>query len=82
MGRMLFAPAILAAALKLLAQTPAPAPDQATEKSPPPCMVSGRVVTATEGSPLKLARVALIPETEGRQWQVYAAHRQRWPLCH
>jgi len=36
-------------------------------------MVSGRVVTAAEGAPLKSSRVALMLEHEGREPQVYAA---------
>jgi protocatechuate 3,4-dioxygenase beta subunit len=64
MGRMFLVPAILAAVLALWAQTPASTPEKATEKVPAPCTVSGRVVTATDGTPLKSARVALVPETE------------------
>ena len=38
-----------------------------------PCMVTGRVVAAAEGSPLKSARVALIPEHSRSHNQIYAA---------
>lgn len=42
------------------------------QKLPPPCTVSGRVVTAAEGTPLKSSRVALIPERKTSESQVYA----------
>src|SRR5207253_5236595 len=58
-----FLPVMFAVALSLLAQTPAPSPDKKAEEHPAsPCRVGGRVVTAAEGSPLKSARVALVPE--------------------
>jgi protocatechuate 3,4-dioxygenase beta subunit len=37
------------------------------------CTVSGRVVTAADGVPLKSSRVALMPEHEGRKSSTYAA---------
>ena len=61
-----------AAAVLLLVQSPASASKPA-DKAPPPCTVSGRVVTAAEGTPVASSRVALIPEHERRESQVYAA---------
>jgi protocatechuate 3,4-dioxygenase beta subunit len=61
-----------AAAILLLVQSPASASKPA-DKAPPPCIVSGRVVTAAEGTPVASSRVALIPEHERRESQVYAA---------
>jgi protocatechuate 3,4-dioxygenase beta subunit len=61
-----------AAAVLLLVQSPASASKPA-DKGPPPCIISGRVVTAAEGTPLASSRVALIPEHERRESQVYAA---------
>ena len=61
MRRFLPASAIVAFVVGLLAQTSVPL---STKELPPDslCIVSGRVVTAAEGSPLKSARVALEPE--------------------
>jgi len=59
------------AAVLLLVQSPASASKPA-DKAPPPCIVSGRVVTAAEGTPVASSRVALIPEHERRESQVYA----------
>jgi protocatechuate 3,4-dioxygenase beta subunit len=61
-----------AAAVLLLVQSPASASKPA-DKGPPPCVVSGRVVTAADGTPLASSRVALIPEHRRRESQVYAA---------
>src|SRR5215469_2513256 len=61
------------AALVLFIQITAPPASKPAEKIPPPCTVSGRVVTAAEGTPLKASRVALIPEHRQRESQVYAA---------
>ena len=61
MRRFLPASVIVALAASLLAQTSAPV----SSKDEPPdssCVVSGRVVTAADGAPLKSARVALEPE--------------------
>jgi len=63
---------IHAASVLLLVQSPASA-SKTTDKAPPPCTVSGRVITATEGTPVASSRVALIPEHERRESQVYAA---------
>jgi 5-hydroxyisourate hydrolase-like protein (transthyretin family) len=61
------------AALVLLIQINASPTPKPAEKAPPPCTVSGRVVTSAEGTPLKSSRVALIPEHRQRESQVYAA---------
>jgi protocatechuate 3,4-dioxygenase beta subunit len=61
-----------ATAVLLLVQSPASASKPA-DKGPPLCIVSGRVVTAAEGTPVASSRVALIPEHERRESQVYAA---------
>jgi protocatechuate 3,4-dioxygenase beta subunit len=61
------------AALILLTQNPVPQSSKLAEKQPPPCTVSGRVVTAADGTPLKSSRLALIPEHRTRESQVYAA---------
>ena len=52
---------------------PTKAPTQKAEKPPGNCTVSGRVVSAAEGSPLKSARVALVEANEHHHPQVYAA---------
>jgi protocatechuate 3,4-dioxygenase beta subunit len=61
-----------AAAVLLLVQSPA-STSKPADKAPPPCTVSGRVVSAAEGTPVASSRVALIPEHERRESQVYAA---------
>src|SRR5438309_9960424 len=69
-----FLPVMFAVALSLLAQTPAPSPDKKAEEHPAsPCRVGGRVVTAAEGSPLKSARVALVPEDSRSDTLIYGA---------
>src|SRR5438309_1550766 len=69
-----FLPVMFAVALSLLAQTPAPSPDKKAEEHPAsPCRVGGRVVTAAEGSPLKSARVALVPEDSSSDTLIYGA---------
>lgn len=69
---MLSALVAQAAAVFLLVQSPASA-SKPGDKAPPPCTVSGRVVTAADGTPVASSRVALIPEHERRESQVYAA---------
>src|SRR5581483_5881082 len=67
--------ALYAAALILL-QSPTVTPSTTNEKVLPPCTVSGRVITAAEGSPLKSTRVILMPDQRGEAWkqpQVYSA---------
>ncbi len=72
--RVLFS-VIVPAALVIasMAQTPASGSAPADKKQPDPCTVSGRVVTAAEGAPIKSARVGLVEHDAGRQTQVYAA---------
>ena len=71
----LLAPASLAATLvlSLSAQIPVPAPHKSAEQGVALCTVSGRVVTAAEGSPLQWARVTLVQEHAGRHPLMYAA---------
>jgi hypothetical protein len=69
---MLSAVVAHAAAVLLFVQSPASASKPA-DKGPPPCVVSGRVVTDADGTPLASSRVALIPEHQRRESQVYAA---------
>jgi hypothetical protein len=70
---MLHALVTYTAALALLIQITASPTPKPAEKVPPPCTVSGRVVTAAEGTPLKSSRVVLIAEHRQRESQVYAA---------
>ncbi len=72
MRRLLSAPAVMIVSASLLAQT---SPSAAKPRVPPPtCMVSGRVVTAVEGSPLKSARVLLLLQrSEPTKRQTFAA---------
>ena len=62
-----------AAVFILLTQSSVLQSSKPAEKLPPPCTVSGRVVTAADGTPLKSSHVALIPENRTRESQVYAA---------
>ena len=57
-----------------LAQVAAPSPDHSAKPKKPPgnCTVSGRVVSAAEGSPLRSARVGLIQANERKHPLVYA----------
>jgi hypothetical protein len=68
---MLLLAMILAAALSSPAQTTAPPPDKPDENSRSLCTVSGRVVTAVDGTSLKSAHVALKPEVSGPHPDVY-----------
>jgi protocatechuate 3,4-dioxygenase beta subunit len=66
MRRFLFTAAVIvvtisAVTLSLIAQT-APSPSKADPHPAPPCVVSGRVVTASEGNPLKSVRVSLVAD--------------------
>ncbi len=58
-------------ALGAAAQMPA-AQTKAAEKQPAPCAVSGQVVTAAEGAPLKSSRIALIQQDVSSHSQVFA----------
>jgi hypothetical protein len=72
MRRFLLLPAVLAIAA--LAQVSAPSDGKPTEDAAsPPCTVTGRVVTAADGNPVKSARVLLIPEHNRSRSQMYAA---------
>jgi Carboxypeptidase regulatory-like domain len=75
MRRFLLIPAILAIASVLLAQSPASSDSKPSENAvPAPATVTGRVVTAAEGNPLKSARVVLIPERNpSHHEEIYAA---------
>jgi protocatechuate 3,4-dioxygenase beta subunit len=68
---MLLLAMIIAAALSSPAQTTAPTPDKPDENSRSLCTVSGRVVTAVDGTSLKSAHVALNPEVSGPHPDVY-----------
>jgi len=57
----------------LLAQTPTVPGPKPSDDSETLAIVSGRVVTAAEGSPLKSARVALAPEHSRAHRQIFAA---------
>lgn len=73
---MIFSTVVLhGAALILLLQTSTTVSSNSGEKRATLCSVSGRVVTAIEGSPLKSARVVLIPEHReaSQERQVYSA---------
>src|SRR5271167_1244046 len=65
---------IVACAQASFAQVGAPSPDHPAKpkKLPGNCTVSGRVVSAAEGSPLRSARVGLIQANERRHSLVYA----------
>jgi len=47
--------------------------DKSQDKAPPPCRVSGRVVSALDGAPLKSSRVALVQEETKSHPKVFAA---------
>lgn len=70
MRRFLFNAAVLAITANLLAQSSAPSDSKRSEDAP--CTVTGRVVTTADGSPLKSARVLLIPEHTPSPNQIYA----------
>ena len=70
---MLSALVTSAAALILLTQSPAPQPTKIDEKQPLPCTVTGRIVAAADGTPLKSSGVALIPAHRAQGSQSYAA---------
>jgi hypothetical protein len=75
MRRLLPAPAVIVLAASLLAQTsPPPGPDARPESS---CSVEGRVVSALDGSPLKSAKLTLLPEHGGRKPKLHAATTDR-----
>jgi protocatechuate 3,4-dioxygenase beta subunit len=71
MRRFLSAPAVIVVTLNLLAQT-SPLPGIPEGHPASSCIVGGRVVKAAEGSPLKSARVSLVPEHSEFKRQIYA----------
>jgi Carboxypeptidase regulatory-like domain len=73
MRRFLFVPAVLAITATLLSQSSAPsASKQIEDPASAPCTVTGRVVTAGEGNPLKSALVSLVPDRSRLHNQIYA----------
>lgn len=70
MPRFFFISAVLAIAANLFAQSPAPPESKPSEDAL--CTVTGRVVTAAEGNPLKSARISLIPEHDRSHNEIYA----------
>ena len=64
---------ILAGVLISTAQVPSPQTDQAPEKPQAPCVVSGRVVSAFDGSPLKSSHVVLEQENTRSRPKVFVA---------
>jgi 5-hydroxyisourate hydrolase-like protein (transthyretin family) len=71
MRRFLLVTAVLAISANFLAQSSAPSDSKLTENAP--CTVTGRVVTAAEGNPLKSARVLLTPNHTRSDSEMYAA---------
>lgn len=71
MWSFLSAPAVIVLTLSLLAQT-SPLAGKPEGHALFSCIVGGRVVTAAEGSPLKLARVSLVPDHSEFKKQIYA----------
>jgi protocatechuate 3,4-dioxygenase beta subunit len=71
MPRLLFIPAVLVIATNFFAQSPAPSDSKRTEDTP--CTVTGQVVSAAEGDPVKSARISLILEHSRSHNQIYAA---------
>ena len=72
--RMIIGFALIVAAAIAPAQAPAGPPDSSdkTKKPPGNCRVSGRVVSAADGAPLRSARVGLIQANVRRHPLVYA----------
>ena len=72
MRRLLISLTLILAATNLFGQTEAQGPNQ-TQKPKPEgnCTVSGRVVSAADGSPLKSARVGLVQADTHDHPQVY-----------
>jgi Carboxypeptidase regulatory-like domain len=72
MWRFLMLASTMALAVGMLAQS-APSSDKRADPVAAPCTVAGRVVTAAEGSPLRSARIALVPEhSRSSQPQIFA----------
>lgn len=58
----------------LLSQDSTPPAEKTSEHKPPPCVVTGRVVTAVDGIALKSTRVALVPEGHTSKKQIYSVN--------
>ena len=71
--RFVFASVGLVLGLATTAQT-APHAEKAGEKQAALCTVSGQVLTAAEGAPLKSSRVVLLQEGAGSHPQAFAAN--------
>ena len=73
MRPFVFAPAVVAIAATLLAQNSVPRTNKVSDDSvSAPCTVTGRVVAAADGNPLKSARVVLTPEYSRTDHEIYA----------
>ncbi len=73
MRRFLFMPSLLVIAT-LLAQRSVPSDNKlGRDQASAPCAVTGRVVTASEGKPVKSALVVLMPEHSSSDHQIYAS---------
>ncbi len=68
-----FVLAIVGLALASFTQMPTAQTDKISNKQAAPCAVSGGVLTAAEGAPIKSARVALVEENAGSHPRVFAA---------
>ena len=72
MRQLFFTSAVLAIAAALLAQSSTPA-DKPKDPAAELCTVTGRIVTAADGNPLKSARIALVAEDTKSHDNMYAA---------
>ncbi|HEX8798960.1 MAG TPA: carboxypeptidase-like regulatory domain-containing protein, partial [Terriglobales bacterium] len=74
MHRLLIPLAMILAATNLFGQTEAQGPNP-TQKPKPEgnCAVSGRVISATDGAPLRSARVGLVQRDVRQRPQIYGA---------
>lgn len=74
MHRLLIPLALILAATNLFGQTEAQGPNQIQKPKPEGnCTVSGRVISAADGSPLRSARVGLAQRDERKHPQIYGA---------
>ena len=73
--RLILALAVAVLGNVLFAQAPTKSPDNSDKANKPAgnCSVSGRVVSAADGTPLRSARVGLIQANERKHFQAYAA---------
>ncbi len=75
MRPFVFVLTLVAITATLLAQSSVPRAKEISDNSvSPPCTVTGRVVAATDGPPLKSAPVVLIPEHSLSGHQIYATN--------